>query len=152
MNDLFDIFQQIPTGLIFGGIVAVFWLFGLILNKSSGAGTLARPSAEANQLAAIRRRMLEEQARQKQAATQRGRKGKRKPAPPTMPSPPRMPATPPVPSETPALPEMTSAAESTRHQPTETARNVRLLLQRNAAGEAFLLAEILGRPKALQDD
>lgn len=156
MTSAFSILADgIPPGAIFGAVVFVLWLLGAITSKGKTTPT-HQPSAEAEQLAAVRRRMLEQQAEEKRAVQGRGRgKGKRKVAPPPLPTPavvrqPWQPAT--AAPSAPRVPNEIGAASTSRARTSETTGNVRLLLQRGGAAEAFIFGEILGKPKALRDD
>lgn len=192
-SSLYILADGIQPGMIFGAIVFALWTLGAILNKGSKPPTTSKPSREATELAAIRRRMLEEQARQKQASLrtattlraqaavakqnvqqriaqqQAVRQQNRQVATPPVrqqaaprpavvstPTPPRLPAAQrfrpaPAPRTAPQPVRMDAplVSPSSRTR-SETVKNVRLLVQRGAAAEAFILAEIFGTPKGLQ--
>lgn len=101
-----------------------------------------RAIQEAAELAAMRERMAGGIAAQERA------KAKRKKTPPPMPVA-RPAQTPPVPR--PAMSEPVLAGPSPKKQ-NEAAKNVRLMLQPAGIREAFVLSEVLGKPKSLRDD
>ncbi len=84
-----------------------------------------------------------------QAQTRGRKKGKQRPAsvPPPMPG---IRAVSAMPKPVEAEPAIASVSRS--GVKSETARNVRMLLQPAGIREAFILAEVLGKPKALRDD
>lgn len=159
--------EGITPGIVFGGAVFVIWLLGVILNQKPKADDLKKPSLAARELAEVRRRIREQQAAEKPALTprieqkrakkqQKQRRQEQQQRPPVLPTPATIGPAHAAIAEIATSAGMHSTQEigsdpAARREKSETAKNIRLMLQRNGIREAFVLGEVLGRPKALQD-
>lgn len=159
----------IPTGVIFAAIVVVFWALGAIFNPKAKPDSLKRPTLASQQLAEARRRIRELQNAQKPAVTpriwqqqqkkarQQQKQKQRKPQPPPLPAVPaivarNVEATVEDSGTRPLLASGEIGSEAAVRRPVnETAKNVRLMLQKNGVREAFVLGEVLGKPVGLRD-
>jgi hypothetical protein len=160
----------LTPGLVFGIAVFVIWVLGAILNQKPKAEDLKKPSLAARELAEARRRIREQQAAQKPALTprieqkrakkqQKQRRQEQQPQqrPPALPTPVAIES-----SRTPMAEIATSAGmhstqeigsdPAKRREKSETAKNIRLMLQRNGIREAFVLGEVLGKPVAMRTE
>lgn len=176
MNIAFNILADIEISpkLVFGAVAVFIWVLGSVLSSKQKPKPeqYQRPSREAQELAEVRRRIREQQnarkpaltprieqkrqkkqqqlARQQKAREQQAREQQARiealRAQQTRIQPP------PLPTESiAATQEIGSEAPSVRRKQSETARNVRLMLQRGGIAEAFILSEVLGQPKGLQE-
>lgn len=161
--------EGITPGMIFGAAVFVIWVVSAILNQKPKPDDLRKPSSAARELAEARRRIREQQNAQKPALTPRieqkraKKQQKQKRQEQQQPQrPPALPTPVAIRSSHAAIAEIATSAgmhstqeigsdPAARREKSETAKNIRLMLQRNGVREAFVLGEVLGRPKALQD-
>jgi hypothetical protein len=176
-DSVFILADGIPAPLIFAGIFALLWVLGKVFGSSEQGQEQNRGSTgttgttgttfDPRDLKKIRDRIRDGMQPGNQPGNQPGthpgnqptadeKAGKRlknrlrKPA--ASPPPLQRPTPPPVVAVRPAIVQDTPAVVVHRNQPSETGRNVRLLLQPASVREAFLISEVLGKPKGLRQD
>jgi hypothetical protein len=160
----------ITPGMVFGIAVVVMWVFAAVMNKKK-PDELKKPSRAAQDLAEARRRIREQQNANKPAITprieqQRAKNQKKKQKqqqqqqqvqPPALPMISGRPGSSPItpnPDSRPAqaFSQEIGTAPVARRNQSETAKNIRLMLQKNGLKEAFVLGEVLGKPVTMRGD
>lgn len=169
MMDLSHILADgIPGPIIFAAIAAVLWVLSNVFGKAednSPTPIEKRPRPDGKRIDEIRDRLLrtmdpegeifgqhrkqpapeaaKKRTQQKKKKPQRVQEASRQVAAVVE----RVTQSAPI---APAMPPAVTSASRARSARNETARNVRLLLQPSSVREAFLISEVLGRPKSME--